>query len=835
MEKTGSSGSLLPKTVEEKQKPFFVPISEESNRNSKGILDTSSLSLSTFGGTKNEPDEKKSVRRKPFMLQEFCSSPTTSSPASTVAGAGQTPQSCVSLTLLSSSLASKPSKMLPSFGKGKEIQDDHKNSVGNSEKVSAATCREDKKVGPYSSTPSASSSGNGSFFSLNRSLNFTRQLQEEFRQAQLAKKAKFVKDLVIGRGFGDAAEITLKDSYYVPSKVLGDLSDAEKKVWGNLDFLSVNAEKKKTTKRKRSGVTPVVSFEGTVDSTRRVGLGVSPSPSVRPLSGRGSVVFSVDLEEGSNDGTQGEKGLGSSISSTSSRDSLRFLPEIDSSVGEITPRNDDDLLMNTDISCTPSFFSPEIDSKMGGRTPQIDPRSSSLGRNNSSSFLHLEKNGTIPLRDEDDGHNTLWEEDSQQGNIMEKFRCTYKPINAILETRMEIIENIRVAEKELERICAPFTLEEVLETLSKALKALERGYLSEKVTLPMLMREKPSTEPREREKQLERERKNPIYLVGAQAVLDFVRAHVLPVSYEVATVSHSLQWMLQYTMTFLQSLSAQNVEEAQIRVQLLSQCVRIIASTENVTALSLSLVSKGEEYDSFEELKISAEEYFENTVGNVEKLLESILRFPFPSRREELQKVDQTIQTKLRHALVFLNEIDTTWVPVVYYQMKWKRNFLSSVLKKVHCHITVMYMEATMGFVDKCLYELMKDNRCYQGITNGVSLTVKVPRASLVEYERVTNKMKLEIISVTLKGIGSRQVGLQLCMGARYILQECGAEFDEAWGFSMHQLSNESIVEGEKRLVENMYEKVRRYSERKRSNVYSSISELSATAQQDEE
>lgn len=832
-----SSFSSPSSNGEKKHKALLPPISGEVGNTSKGALD-SSLSFTSSHGDKNDRGEGDRRDQRPsFALKSF-SSPLKDNRRITGEATSQNPENQVSFSLLANSLAGKSSSGLLYFTKKCESRDDHSiedNSgvasipsatVGSGGQVPTTALQAELNGLHFTSASEVSQANNS--VSQPRSCTFTKELQEEFRRMQVSRRDQFVKDLVLGKGFGEAAESTLKDAYYVPTKVMGVISEKDKKILGDTHFSTFSSRKKR---RGRLMLGASVSFGRMDECAGRAGPSRSTSTAIKPLSGRGSVVFSVGLEEDDEKKGNNEERL--DTSSSIMRNSLSLLPEGDFSGGSTSLRTDGSSRGRAEAARTAFLSSPQAGRNTEGSTRDT-PNTLFSARRGSVSCPPFRTKEDFAVLDEEDEQNSFWEE-NQQESLMEKFRCTYKPITAISETRMEINENIRVAEKELERACAPSTLEEVIKTLSKALEAVERGYLSERVTLPMLVREKLSTDPRERSQQLQRERKDPLYLEGAQAVVDFVRDHVLPVAYKVVGVAHSVQWLLQYTMAFLQSISAQNEEEAHTRVQLLSQCMRIIGCTENLTALALSLVSKGEEYDSFAELKSSAEDYIKNTVEDVEKTLESILGFSFPNRRQELQKVDQTIQTKIRHALVLLNEIDTTWVPVVYYQMKWKRDFLSSVLKRIHCRITGLYMEASMGFVDTCLYELMKDSRVTQKMMNGAMLTMRVPRASQVEYDRVSNKMKFEIIALTLKGIGSRQIGLQLCMGSRYVLQQCGADFDEAWGFSMHEPSKESIAQEEKRVIEDMYEKVRRFSEKRRSRTYSSMSEVLVMDEEDEQ
>lgn len=526
--------------------------------------------------------------------------------------------------------------------------------------------------------------------------DFKESLREEFREKQKLKREIRIQKLLLGKGFGSTAEESVETGYYMPTKVLEELNEADKAVWAAMDNIPEDKEPSLSS-----------SYCSTISSSRsRISL------------------------------SSCSKGPGSRVCST-------------------------------------------------------DPLAQVKGKSRHSEAK----------RDKKNRNNDSLSDDDQPIPVIEKFRCAYKPIHVLYDVRMEVAENIRTAENELEAACSPFTFDEVLETLDTALIAIERGSLKEKVSLPMLVRSPPSHDPKKREAQRKEEKENPLYLVGSVEVLEFIRTFTFPVVYEIVPTVHSIQWVMEYTIVFLKSIAAQNEEEAQIRVNLLASCVRLIGQVEKIVSIMLSLESKAEEYDVFFDLKQCSEEYIFSIITNVTSSLDRILALEFPYRREQLLRIEPEMELSLQRALLFLNELDYSWVPTVQFQQKWKEELLSKVFRLIHVDICSSYIKASMGYLDSRLYEMVQDRRFSPSSTTERPVARKVPQALMVAHERVEAKESFPVIGAALKGSGSRLVGLQLCMGARYVLCQAVPEFDEAWGFPMDE---PPVIEKDEAETENM-------------------------------
>lgn len=399
-----------------------------------------------------------------------------------------------------------------------------------------------------------------------------------------------------------------------------------------------------------------------------------------------------------------------------------------------------------------------------------------------------------------------------------RMRVTTTPAKGISDVQTAIEDNLSTLESELDVRCAPFTFREVLNTITQALLAMERGYADERVTLEMYMR-KAYTSPEEMRQMRggsaryflgERRCSRTAELVGAREVADFVAESVIPVAYRVVHGIHMVQWIGQYTMTFLRTLEAQDRREAEARVELLARCVRLLGMTENFSAVLLSIQSKVSEYDAFDALRANSEQHVTALLDHVENTLDAVLAQSFPSRRRQVRLAQDRLRLWLQRALFFLSEINTSWAPNVYYHISWKNEFLSRNYFRIHTVIASKFLACTLGFVDEDLYKLVRivrvpGHRYY--IMNAARFPPDIPNFMLVEKKRVEERCDFSQIGMDVKSVSSKIVGQQLCMSSRYILGQATAEYDKAWGFEMHE---PTVADEQERLARKVAQVVQR-------------------------
>jgi hypothetical protein len=406
--------------------------------------------------------------------------------------------------------------------------------------------------------------------------------------------------------------------------------------------------------------------------------------------------------------------------------------------------------------------------------------------------------------------------------FLKQLRATNRATITLYDGQAEVEENINMVEAALSHQCSPLSFATLLDALSHALEAMERGYLTEDLCVPVCQdiaseREgevraflqsavaaAPSATALDAASPPSSSSPSPsagpspdagppgattVVLHGAMEVEAYTRQFLLPKAYKAIAIAHAAEWMLQYTMAYLRTVEAVDMEEAQVRLVLLGRCVRLLGEMEGFSSVLLSLEAKSQEYAGFLALKETAETHLSTLLGEVESSLDAILGSPFPSRRSRLLLVEREMQKKLQRALLLLNEIDYSWTPTAHFHWAWKAQFLSMTFQRIHGAIAHKYMRCSMGFIDDALYDQVSDTRITGRYMGASPIQPKVARARQVEYEKVTEGLTLQQISMSVKGVASLVVGEQVCMGARYIVRQCTPEFDAAWGFHMDEVS----------------------------------------------
>ncbi|RNF05580.1 uncharacterized protein Tco025E_07753 [Trypanosoma conorhini] len=365
-------------------------------------------------------------------------------------------------------------------------------------------------------------------------------------------------------------------------------------------------------------------------------------------------------------------------------------------------------------------------------------------------------------------------------SVMNQFTKAEVEVHNLVEIRRQLEDNLKVAEEYIARGCAPFTFETVLESLSMALSVLEEGDAQIQVTLPM-------------------QADDPEPLHGAEAVMAYVREYVTPLTLTLVTTLYATEWMLQYTMTFINSVLVENEEDAKLREELLARCVRWLGKIDQFVASAFALELMSDSYEAFLDLRSLSEQKIEGLLNSIERDLSAVFLLPFPQRRKGLLERDETIKKRLQRVLQLLTDVETSWIPSVKLQKEWKDDFLTQMYSRIHTFIAPGYFSASLGFIDESLYTFLKGDRAAAKRSSmttprGGSARRNSPKkpmlsllvATQVENRRVEEKLNFRQIAMLVKGSASNVVGLQLCMGTRFMLRQCEAEYDERWGFSMN-------------------------------------------------
>lgn len=455
---------------------------------------------------------------------------------------------------------------------------------------------------------------------------------------------------------------------------------------------------------------------------------------------------------------------------------------------------------------------------------------SGLGRMRAASFASVSSTSSDELRENCPG---------AVKTFLKHLRATHRATVTLRDGRAEVEENICMVEAALSHQCYPLSFATLLDAIARALEAMERGDLSENLTVPDCQEVEEDTDAQLNKESsrapqpstsaattaatpsVNSESADPshvsatpevktVVLRGAVEVEAYTRQFLLPKAYKAIAIAHSAEWMLQYTMAYLRTTEATDAEEANMRLVLLGRCVRLLGDTENFSSVLLSIEAKSEEYAGFAALKETAETHLNTLLDEVEGSLDAILAIPFPARRGRLLLVERGMQKKLQRALLFLNEIDYSWTPTAHFHWAWKVQFLSSTFQRIHGHIAHKYMRCSMGFIDDALYDQVADTRITGRYMGASPIQPKVARARQVEYEKVTEGLTLQQIGMSVKGVASLVVGEQICMGARYVVRQSTKDYDAAWGFHMDEVSTAPTEDDLQKKVAKLAAKAKR-------------------------
>ncbi|KEG12287.1 hypothetical protein DQ04_01831050 [Trypanosoma grayi] len=402
--------------------------------------------------------------------------------------------------------------------------------------------------------------------------------------------------------------------------------------------------------------------------------------------------------------------------------------------------------------------------------------------------------------------------DTSPSSVMKQFTKVEVEVQSLKEVHQQLDDNMRIAEDSIAQGCKPHTFDAVLESLSIVLTILEEGDARTQVRLPM-------------------QEESAVPLQGAEAVMRYAQQYITPLALTLVNTLYATEWMLQYTMTFINSLVAKDEEEAQLRMELLARCVRWLGKIDQFVAFAFAFELKWQAYETFSTLRDSAERFIGGLIRSVEKDMANVLLVSFPKRRKQLLLLEAGIRERLQRIISFLHQIETEWMPDMKVQMDWKDEFLSQIMEKIHTVIAPAFLSASLGFIDDSLYKLVAGKSrlgfrsANSSIRSGGSRRSLPPRAlpnvsvaTQVEDGRVEEKLSFQQIGMTVKRSASLVVGLQLCMGARYVLQQCGVEHDERWGFSLGESPDapnaiRDAAEDVVRLRESIQQRVRERTE----------------------
>ena len=186
-----------------------------------------------------------------------------------------------------------------------------------------------------------------------------------------------------------------------------------------------------------------------------------------------------------------------------------------------------------------------------------------------------------------------------------------------------------------------------------------------------------------------------------------------------------------------------------------------------------------------EQLRSWAEDFLGRLIAEAETIMSQLATTcPFPDQRSILRQYNKEIHRAVAKAVAAVTEFDRNWTSNVEVHNLWKSNFMDDCYRRIHQNVARLHAAASLGFVDPSLYLLVRD----PAAVAAHDFRKRVMIASLVEEMKTVQDLSFGAIAASINGLSSEVVGLQLCMGARYILGATGRDDDERWGFSMIDL-----------------------------------------------
>lgn len=348
----------------------------------------------------------------------------------------------------------------------------------------------------------------------------------------------------------------------------------------------------------------------------------------------------------------------------------------------------------------------------------------------------------------------------------------------IVQHQPQIAKSISDTVKKLSEMLSPYSFYDFLASCTQALQILNEGDPDCVVSLPVQSSDEPP-------------------LVGAEQVMVYVKTNIFERAQEIGSSVYAAEWVLRYIVSFVNAQVAIDEADALAREEIISECVQLVADLKTLTTSVLSLGSKSRHYEEFAQLREWTESQADALITPLENKFEFILRqCPFPEQRSLLKRHFKRLEHMTVNAVKFLCGFDSQWSSTIPFHAAWKEDFLNRSFLRLHGTVATSWMASSLGFVDPILTMLVKAES-----QNPREYRKRISMAAKVEYMVAVEGADFYSVALSCKGVASSVVGLQLCMGSRYLLDETSREFDDKWGFEMCEAldkKNETNASSEK-------------------------------------
>lgn len=369
-----------------------------------------------------------------------------------------------------------------------------------------------------------------------------------------------------------------------------------------------------------------------------------------------------------------------------------------------------------------------------------------------------DRQGALQLDDdEDDDDEIPSSTDYLEGSILSVVGTR------VTDYQQEIAITLAKVSVQLSSCVLPLSFYDYLSTAVQCLNLLAGGNSEDTpIRLPTMFAQEPT-------------------LIGAKDLLLYVKNILFHKANLLGVPLYAAEWVCRYTIAFVNSREALDESDALAREEIVAECTQMLADFNQFIVTILTISSKVEMYDEFYKTKAWVTAEAEKLLVALEGKLDTILKQPFDVQRAILQQNKVPLQAQVFQCLNFLVTFDEQWSSTVTLHEMWKQQFLDECYDRLHGNVAQAWMTASLGYIDPILHTQMKDEltQNHKEFRKRISMATKVERCVAQEEFSPTQ------VSDMVKGIPSAVLGVQLCMGARFLLEETTAEHDEKWGFSM--------------------------------------------------
>ena len=279
-----------------------------------------------------------------------------------------------------------------------------------------------------------------------------------------------------------------------------------------------------------------------------------------------------------------------------------------------------------------------------------------------------------------------------------------------------------------------------------------------------------------------REKRN-VLTEGHASEEDVLRSQdLVNTAQELSASAFAADLLLQYVASYIAAQYAETIEQHKMRDKILARGVVLQDDLAGFVTSTLALTQRIEDTQSF---SIIQRELEDSVRSAVDSLLQEISDLydatPFPLQKIGLRDNAKKFQDMLQSSLNAIERLERCPEFRIETHKHWKIDLIEygyrQLLKVAH-----LWDSLSLGHVDP---DVRHTEATVYDETDIIPKAIRMPMYVRVREMRVDEQQSFIEIAKYVKNRHSQIVGLQLCLSARWILEETGDEHDGFWGFSM--------------------------------------------------